>query len=78
MGHTWITLTHILGLAIVIFIPAIIVAASMDELAREIDTRLLFAANVVGNTVFSYAILIFTLALIVLYGELKKLPNPKK
>ncbi|HCI03300.1 MAG: hypothetical protein CL969_00195 [Euryarchaeota archaeon] len=77
-GHTWTTFWHLLGLVIVIFFPAIIVAASVDELARGLDTRLLFAANIIANTVLSYAILLFALATIILYGEIKKLPNPKK
>ena len=76
-GHTWTTLWHLLGLVIVIFFPAIIVAGSVDELVRNLDTRLLFAANLIANTVLSYAILLFALATIILYGEIKKLP-PKK
>ncbi len=77
-GHTLSTFLYLLVIATVIFVPAVIIAVTVDGLARNLDTRLLFAANIMGNSVFSFSILLFTLATIILYGEVKKLPNPKK
>ncbi len=74
-GHTWTTLWHLLGLAVVIFLPSFFLAGATDEFARYFDMRLFPAMSIVGNTCIAFSLMLFTLTTIVLYGELKKLPK---
>jgi len=75
-GHTWTVFGYFFGLGIVIFFPAIILTVLLDQIML-FDPRLMPAVFLLEAAAMSIAILIFNLATILLYAEVKKLPNPK-
>ena len=76
-GKTWTALMYIIGLSLSIFLPLIVIDTAIIELVNYFDERLLIATYFVSSYLYSVGILIFILASISLYAELKKL-KPKK
>ncbi|MBU2213340.1 hypothetical protein KKC44_01040 [Patescibacteria group bacterium] len=74
-GYTWTVLLYFLGLAVVIFLPVIIISGILGEAAAAFDQRLLPGIYIIVSVLMSLAILLFTLATILLYAEIKKLPK---
>jgi hypothetical protein len=74
-GHTWTALWYLFGLGVVLFFPAILLTGLLDQITI-FDPRLMPAIFLLESVAMSLAILIFNLATILLYSELKKLPHP--
>lgn len=71
-GHTWRIFFYMLGLSVVLYLPAIIATAIMEWLVLMANQRLLPLVDVGSAAVTSFASLLFLLAAMNLYGALKK------
>ncbi|OGJ60303.1 hypothetical protein A2635_01000 [Candidatus Peribacteria bacterium RIFCSPHIGHO2_01_FULL_51_9] len=74
-GHTWKILWSIIGLALCTFLPVSLLTAGIALIVSSIDMRLMIITDVLNGFFAAFATLLFTLATIVLYSELKKQPK---
>ncbi|MBI3331596.1 hypothetical protein HYZ99_01405 [Candidatus Peregrinibacteria bacterium] len=71
-GHSWRVLFYILGLSLLLFIPATIIATIVDLIIVNVNHRMLPLSDIVSAASMSFATMIYLLANIDLYGKLKK------
>ena len=72
-GQTWRTFWYLLGIACIVFLPALFVTVVTTVLVEVLDNRMLVAVNIVSGGVWSLAITLFTLTNIILYTHLQKI-----
>lgn len=74
-GHTWKVLWSIIGLALCTFLPVSLLTAGIAIVISSIDMRLMLVTDILNGFFTALATLLFTLATIVLFSELKKQPR---
>lgn len=74
-GHTWKILWSIIGLALCTFLPVSLLTTGIALLVSFIDMRLMIMTDILNGFFTGLATILFTLATIVLYSELKKQPK---
>lgn len=74
-GHTWKILWSVIGLALCTFLPVSLLTAGVAILVSAIDMRLMIMTDILNGFFTGLATILFTLATIVLYSELKKQPK---
>ncbi|MDD5623355.1 MAG: hypothetical protein PHI23_01440 [Candidatus Peribacteraceae bacterium] len=75
MGRTWTVLRKLLGLALLLFVPPTLLLLPLRELAASADLPLLILLDVLEAGLNGLATVLFTLSLVLLYGEFLRSSN---
>ncbi len=74
-GKTFETFITIVLLSIIFFLPPAIITSALDSIVQHSGQYYIFGMLVIDSILISFSILLFTIATIVLYSELIKLPR---